>query len=73
MATLTFDELLDSIDALPLEHQENLLSIVRGRLRERRREEIARYAHEAREMFHRGELPVGTEDDLMRALDGAGE
>jgi hypothetical protein len=70
---LTFDQLLEGIDALPIEHQESLLSVVRGRLRERRREEFGRYAREAREMFYRGELRGGTEDDLMRDLDGTDE
>ena len=69
MSSMTFDALLEEIDELPLEKQETLMEIVRRRLAERRRKEIANNAREARIMFEKGELPRGSVDDLMRDME----
>ena len=72
MNATPFDTLLEEIDALPVERQEMLMDIVRKRLAEARRREIAGNARTARELFEKGELPCGTVDDLMNDLqDGA--
>lgn len=68
MTTLVFDELLDTIAELPVERQETLIDLVRLRLREQRRNEIARNAAEARAQFAAGQLPRGTVDDLLAEL-----
>jgi ribosomal protein S4 len=62
---LTFDEILDTIERLPIEQQETLLDVLHNRLIELRREQIARNAAEARQLYHAGKLPTGTVDDLM--------
>ena len=74
MNAKTFDALLEEIETLPLERQETLAEILRHRLAEKRRKEIARNAREARELFEneKGQLPCGSVDELMRDL-GAGE
>jgi len=68
MQTLTFDKVLENIEALPVERQEALVEIVRLRLRERRREEIRSNAELARQQLAAGQLPRGTVDDLLRDL-----
>lgn len=69
MNSMTFDALLEEIDELPLEKQETLMEIIRRRLADRRRKEIANNAREARRMFEKGELPRGSVDDLMRDME----
>ena len=68
MQTMTFDSLLEEIETLPSERQETLVEVLQYRLRERRRQEIARHAREARELFYAGRLPRGSVDDLVRDL-----
>ena len=68
MQTMTFDNLLEEIETLPSERQETLVEILQHRLHEQRRQEIARHAKEARELFYAGRLPRGTVDDLVRDL-----
>jgi len=72
MNAKTFEALLEEIEALPVERQETLAEILRHRLAEKRRKEIARNAREARELFEKGQLPCGSVDELMRDLS-AGE
>jgi hypothetical protein len=69
---LTFDALLDTVSALPPERQETLIDLVR-RLSERRRDEIAQNAVEARALFASGKLPRGTVDELMTDILDADE
>ena len=65
---MTFNSLLEEIDALPSERQEELLDIVRRRLAEKRPHEIARNAAIAHELHAKGALPRGSVGDLMREL-----
>ena len=69
MSSMTFDTLLEEIDALPVERQEVLMEIVRRRLAEKRRRQIAGHAREARELFEQRKLPRGSVDDLMKDLE----
>ena len=68
MPVLTFNEVLESIEALSLERQQVLVQIVQQRLRERRREEIRQNAEAARKQFAAGQLPRGTVEDLLHDL-----
>ncbi|MGR3311150.1 MAG: hypothetical protein ACUZ77_10300 [Candidatus Brocadiales bacterium] len=63
-----FNELLESIDQLSDEEQEMLTDIIRNRLHERRREEIAQNARETYEALKEGRAKTGTIDDLKRDL-----
>lgn len=65
---LTFDALLDTIERLPIEQQETLLDVLHNRLIELRREQIAKNAAEARELYLAHKLPSGTVDDLIADL-----
>lgn len=65
---ISFNEILESIDQLSDEEQEMLTDIIRNRLHERRREEIARNAKETYEALKEGRARTGTIDDLKRDL-----
>ena len=65
---MTFDQLLDTIERLPIEQQETLLDVLHNRLVELRREQIVRNAAEARQLYFAGRLPSGTVDDLFSDL-----
>jgi hypothetical protein len=59
---------LDVIEQLPASDQEAVIEIVRRRLVERRRNEIAQQAAETIQAFKEGRAHVGTVDDLRRDL-----
>jgi hypothetical protein len=69
MQEITFDGLLDTIDALPVERQKDLVDVLQQRLKEYRREEIARNAIEAEALFDAGRLAVGTVDDFLAEFE----
>uniref|UniRef100_A0A7C4RU70 Addiction module protein n=1 Tax=Desulfatirhabdium butyrativorans TaxID=340467 RepID=A0A7C4RU70_9BACT len=69
MENNTFDEVLELIESFPDEQSESLLEIVRKRLIEERREQLAQIIQEARGEYVRGEARQGMVDDLMRELD----
>lgn len=68
MSTVTFREALELIESLSDEERLALVEIVKRRLIERRRDEIAESVREAREDYARGEVRKGTADDLLRDL-----
>ena len=63
-----FQEALELIDRLPAGDQEALVEIVRKRLEEQRRREIAANAQAALQAFREGRASYGTIDDLRREL-----
>jgi hypothetical protein len=63
-----FQQALDVVERLPLEDQETLVDIIRRRLIEQRRAEIARNAQATRQAFQEGRASYGTVDDLRRDL-----
>lgn len=68
MGTVTFREALELIESLPEEERRDLIDIVRRRLVEERRGEIAKSIQAARGEFRRGEVKRGTVEDLLREL-----
>jgi len=66
--TITFQEVLNIVEALPEHQQENLIDIIRRRLIERRREVISENIKRAREEHKRAEVSRGTVDDLMKEI-----
>jgi len=66
--TITFQEVLDIVEALPEHQQENLIDIIRRRLIERGREVISENIKRAREEYKRAEVSRGTVDDLMKEI-----
>lgn len=73
MGVVTFSEALELIESLPEEERRDLLDIVRRRLVEERRAEIAKSIQAAREEWVRGEVKRGTVDDLLRELPERGD
>lgn len=66
--SITFQKALDIVESLPEDLQEDLIGIIRRRLIEQRRERIADHIREAREEYARGEVKVGTVDELIKEL-----
>jgi len=63
-----FQRAIDVVEALPPEDQETLIDLIRRRLIERRRAEIARHAAETLQAVREGRARVGTVEDLRRDL-----
>lgn len=69
MPSTTFDEVLDAIEHLPVEQQADLIDVVRRRLAERGRQQIAADAREACAEFAAGKTRPTSIDDLMREIE----
>ena len=63
-----FDEVLEAVESLPEEQQEGLIDIVRRRQIERRREALAASVREARQKLDRGDVHLGSAEELLRAV-----
>jgi hypothetical protein len=68
MTKTTFAEILESVDQLPLEDQENLMSILQNRLRDRRRSERVRDVQEAQKEFAEGKCQPVTPKQIMEEI-----
>ena len=69
MAThLPFSDILESASDLTIEDQENLIEILRSRLRESRRAALVRDVREAEEEFGAGKCKPASVDELMREI-----
>jgi len=68
VAKSSFQELIESVEALPLEDREILVEIINKRIIEQRREELEADMEESLEGYRRGEVRIGTVDDLLRDL-----
>jgi hypothetical protein len=63
-----FQKALDVIETLPSDQQSELVDVVRRRLAEHRRDEIAASIREAKADYRAGKVKRGTVADLMRDL-----
>ena len=63
--TLFFGEVLDTVEQLSLEDQEALTDIIRRRIIEQRRAELAKDIREAQEEFKAGNARPVTPDELI--------
>ena len=61
---------LDVVESLPPDDQETLIDLIRHRLVEKRRAEIARNAEETLQALREGRAQVGSVEDLRRDLLG---
>ena len=66
--TLSFGEVLDTVEQLSLEDQEALTDIIRRRIIEQRRAELAKDIREAQEEFKVGNARLVTPDELMAEI-----
>ena len=64
-----FEQALDYVEQLPATDQEVLLEIVRRRLSEQRRRQIAANAKATLAAFRAGQASTGTVADLFQDLD----
>ena len=68
MRSSRFQDVIETVEALPLEDQALLVEIIRQRLIQHRRRELAAEIAEAREAYQHGEVHRGTAADLMEEL-----
>ncbi len=66
--TINFGDVLEEVNQLSDEEQEMLTDIIRNRLRERRREEIAKNACETYKAIKEGHARTGSLDELKQDL-----
>ncbi|MDD4163421.1 MAG: hypothetical protein PHW87_13180 [Methanothrix sp.] len=69
VAKSSFQELIESVESLPLDDQQMLLNIINMRIIERRRDELVTDMEESLDAYRKGEVRIGTVDDLLRDLD----
>jgi hypothetical protein len=68
-AKSSFQELIESVEALPLDDQQILMDIINRRIIEQRRDELVADMEESLEAYRKGEVRIGTVDDLLRDLN----
>lgn len=68
IASCSFQELIEAIEALPVDDQELLIEIVHKHLIQQRRAELAAEIAESREAYRRGEVRRGSVADLMKNI-----
>jgi hypothetical protein len=64
-AMKTFGDVLESVESLSLDEQENLLSILDLRLRERRRTELFQQVRAARRQYAAGRCQKASPDEII--------
>jgi predicted AAA+ superfamily ATPase len=65
-----FQKAIDAVESLPFEDREELLEILRMRIAEHRRDEIAANAKEALQAVREKRAKFGTVEDLKKDLLG---
>jgi len=68
IASSRFQEAIETVEALPPDDQTLLIEIIRRRLIQQRRAELAADIAGARAAYQRGEVRRGTVADLMKEL-----
>ena len=65
-----FQQAIDSIESLPLETQEALITVIQNRLREKRRAMVLDAVAESEQAYAVGEVRRGSAADLLAELNG---
>jgi hypothetical protein len=65
---MTFSQILDNVDELPIPQQESLIDIIKKRIIEHRRSEIALDAKIAINDYEKGNLKPETSNELIERL-----
>ena len=68
MQTLDFNQVLDNVDALSWDEQEMLIEIIRKRLIEAKREQIAANIAQAKLDYESGNVFRGSVDEIMAEI-----
>jgi hypothetical protein len=66
--SLSFQDLIDAVESLPLDDQPMLVELINKRITETRRAELVAEVQDARRAFKNGEVKRGTVEDLMKDL-----
>lgn len=69
MKTSAFQQAIESVESLPLEHQDLLLDILQKRLQERRRTNLYQEVSEIKQEFTEGNVRFGSVDQFLVELD----
>lgn len=70
MTQITFADILEAADRLPLQDQEDLIHILENRLREQKRATVIRDVREAQQEFEAGNCQPTTPEQLMEEILG---
>jgi hypothetical protein len=65
---MQFGELLEAADQLTLEEQADLVEVLRRRISERRRDELAEEVREARQDYAAGRCVPATPADILKNI-----
>ena len=68
-ATSAFQQAIETVEALPLETQDALITIIQNRLREKRRSLLLDQVKESENAYRTGNVKRGSTADLMAELD----
>ncbi|MFM7580696.1 MAG: hypothetical protein ACKN9E_10140 [Microcystaceae cyanobacterium] len=68
MTKATFAEILDATEQLPLEDQENLIHILKNRLRDQKRTELVKDIYEAQQEYAQGQCQPVTPQQIMEEI-----
>ncbi|MBC8448645.1 MAG: hypothetical protein H8D78_12935 [Chloroflexi bacterium] len=63
-----FQTLIETVESLPLDEQDMLIEIIRSRVIQQRRADLAAEIAKARDDFRRGDVRRGTAADVMAEL-----
>ncbi len=66
---ISLDQMLDNISRLPVDEQLMLAEIIKKRIVEQRRKEIAYNVRESLEEYKSGKAKTGSIDDLIKELE----
>lgn len=66
--SITFQDAIDAVESLPDYQQEDLIEVVKSRLIEQKRENLAKSIQSARDDLKRGNVQTGTVSDLIEDL-----
>lgn len=68
MTTSNFGQVLEAANQLPLEEQEDLIEILRRKIREARRADILRDIWESQQEFSQGKCLILTPEELIKEI-----
>ncbi len=66
--TLSFQDLIEAVEAMPLEDQSLFVDLINKRITEKRRAELVSEVQNARRAFESGDVKRGSFKDLMKDL-----
>lgn len=66
--TLSFQDLIEAVEAMPLEDQSIFIELINKRIIEKRRAELVAEVQDARRAFESGDVKRGSFKDLMKDM-----